>query len=68
MAPRSREERLFGAACLWLTLEATISPLDSDIMVGTLGDLNLDATEVEAYLAKHRSRVAEALKRGRHGG
>jgi len=67
MPPKSREDRLFGAACLWLTLEGSMSPRESDIMKGALRDLNLDAGEVEAYLAIHRAAVAEALRRGRHG-
>ncbi|MEM1023916.1 MAG: hypothetical protein AAGD10_00340 [Myxococcota bacterium] len=68
MPPKSREERLFGAACLWVTLEKQGSPMASDIMQGTLEDLKLDASEVEAYLLGHREAVVAALKRGRHGG
>ncbi len=66
MAPRTREERLFGAACLRVKLEKGASPpAANEIYRATIQDLGLTETEVEAYLANHRGAVESALASGR---
>ncbi|MGF1509023.1 MAG: hypothetical protein ACFB9M_05920 [Myxococcota bacterium] len=68
MAARSREERLFGAACVRVTLESAGGGL-AGLYADMLKDLELDASDVEAYLEAHREEVEVALaRRGkRHG-
>lgn len=61
MPPRTKEERLFGAACLKLTLEARGGG-PTEIYESTLVDLGLTDEEVEAYLAEHRDVVKAALE------
>lgn len=64
MAPKTREERLFGAACLKLTLDRAGNPSQaagSEIYRDTLNDLGLSEEDVEAYLAENRSLVQAAL-------
>lgn len=64
--PRTREEKLFGAACLKVTLSAHPGGADtSDIYRGALSDLGVTDAEVEAYLALHRAEVEAKLARGR---
>jgi hypothetical protein len=63
MKPRSREERLFGVACLRLTLERTPGhqAAGSEIYQETLRDLELTEADVDAYLLEHRQVVEAAL-------
>lgn len=56
---RTREERLFGAACLKLSLEGRSEA--SEIYRGALRDLELTDAEVDAYLADHRREVEARL-------
>ncbi len=66
MPHRTREERLFGAACLRVTLERTMKdPTRSEIYLGALEDLGLSDPEVLRYLESERPRVEEALSRRR---
>ncbi len=65
MAPKSRQERLFGAACLKKTLaENGSSETASSIYQGALTDLGLTDEEVDAYLREHEQKVEAALVRG----
>lgn len=65
MAPKSREQRLFGAACLKVTLEQNATSASaSTIFLDTLKDLSLVEAEVDAYLREHREEVERALVRG----
>lgn len=65
MAPKSREERLFGAACLKMTLaENGSSESTNSIYEGALEDLGLTDEDVETYLRDHGSKVEAALVRG----
>ncbi len=59
MPPKSRAERLFGAACLKLALDRTSGP--TEIYRETLVDLGLTEEDVEAYLTEHREAVQVAL-------
>lgn len=62
MAPRTRDQRLFGAACLKLTLDRSgQAAAASDLYRGILQDLELTDEEVEAYLREHRPTVMAAL-------
>lgn len=63
---RTREEKLFGAACLKLTLVGH-SGVASDIYEGALVDLGLTDAEVEAYLQRHRAEVEAQLAARRRG-
>jgi hypothetical protein len=56
---RTREERLFGAACLKLSIEGRTEA--SEIYQGALRDLDLTDADVNAYLAEHRRQVEERL-------
>jgi hypothetical protein len=59
---RTREERLFGAACLKVTLERSAGPAHrSEIYRGALEDLGLTDAEVDAFLAEERPAVERAL-------
>lgn len=64
MTPKSRDERLFGAACLRLTLESTRGDRGgaSEIYRETLRDLALTEEDVDAYLEQHRERIEAALR------
>jgi hypothetical protein len=66
MQRRTKEQRLFGAACLHVMLERTRSggAGRSEIYRATLQDLELTEAEVEVYLATERSAVEAALARG----
>jgi hypothetical protein len=68
MPPRTKEERLFGAACLKAQLEkAGSSDLGvSTIYQGTLKDLSLSDEEVSFFLDSQREQVEEALAKGSH--
>lgn len=65
MAPKTREERLFGAACLKVTLERNGGSAMNEIYKATLSDLGLEAEDVEVYLRTERERVEAALDSGR---
>lgn len=65
MAPKTREERLFGAACLKVTLEKNGGSAMNEIYTATLADLGLEPGEVEAYLRTARTRVEAALEAAR---
>lgn len=65
MAPKTREEKLFGAACLKVTLEKSEGSATNEIYIGTLSDLGLEPDEVEVYLRAERPRVEAALEAGR---
>jgi hypothetical protein len=60
---KTREERLFGAACLRLTLErgSGHGAAGSEIYRETLMDLELTDADVDAYLESHRDAVVAAL-------
>jgi len=61
-ATRTREEKLFGAACLRLTLESrNPSAASSEIYRGALSDLGLTEDDVEEYLRAHRGEVEARL-------
>lgn len=71
MPPKSREERLFGAACLKVKLEQTLGDRAgaAEIYQDTLRDLSLTEDDVALYLDQHRGKVEDALIKGRrHGG
>lgn len=61
---RSREEKLFGAACLKLTLEGALErgAAAIEIYEETLSELELTDAEVDGYLAAHRESVVRALE------
>ncbi len=66
--PRTREERLFSAAVLRRSFELQESQYQEGfkfVYEGVLRDLDLDAQEVDAYLAAHRDEVEKAI--GRRG-
>lgn len=65
VAPKSRQERLFGAACLKKTLaENGSSESANSIYQGALTDLGLTDEEVDVYLREHEQQVEAALVRG----
>jgi len=65
MAPKTRDERLFGAACLRVTLERNQGSAMNEIYSATLSDLGLSAEEVDIYLQEARPKVEAALDAGR---
>jgi hypothetical protein len=68
MGARSREQRLFGAACVRVTLERA-GLESSELYRSTLLDLELEPNEVDVYLMEHRAAVEAALnQRGRGDG
>lgn len=68
MAPKTREERLFGAACLRVTLERNGGSAMNEIYNATLDDLGLAAEDVDTYLETERAQVEAALASGRRPG
>ena len=69
MPPRTREERLFGAACLKLALEERGAKASTmEIYEGALADLGLTDAEVDQYLGGHGDEVRAALAARRRGG
>lgn len=55
---RTRDEKLFGLACVRVTLECRgLRPEDNEIYRGALEDLGCEDADVTAYLAEHRSAV-----------
>jgi hypothetical protein len=66
MPPRSREERLFGAACLKLTVSGSAHETTaSEIYEATLRDLGLTDEDVIEYLREHEADVRAALAKRR---
>jgi hypothetical protein len=64
--PKSRDERLFGAACLKLTVSGSaLAAGGGEIYEATLRDLGLTDDEVIEYLRANEARVREALVRKR---
>jgi len=59
LAEKTKDQRLFGAACLKLKLAGRGA---NEIYESTLADLDLTDAEVEAYLAEHRDMVEAALE------
>ena len=68
MPPRTREERLFGAACLKVQLENSGGLVrgTSGIYEGALRDLELTDDEVTQFLQTQRGRVEQALSEGKN--
>ena len=65
--PKSKEERLFSAAVLRRSFELRGEEHREQfrfVYEGVLRDLELEAPEVEAYLAAHREEVESAIGRG----
>jgi hypothetical protein len=65
--PKSKEERLFSAAVLRRSFELRGDEHRAQfrfVYEGVLRDLELEAAEVEAYLAAHREEVEAAIGRG----
>ena len=71
MPKKTRDERLFGASCLKVTLEKSggREAGAADIYRATLRDLEVTEEEVDEYLSAHREEIETALKtKKRHGG
>ncbi len=67
MAPKTEAERIFGAACLRVTLERSgHDPARSEIYKETLNELNLSDGQVMVFLDQHRREVESRLDE--HGG
>ncbi len=65
MASKTREERLFGAACLKVTLERSGGSAMNEIYNSALDDLGVNADDVDEYLGRSRNDVEAALDAGR---
>src|SRR5437868_2078931 len=63
VATKTRDERLFGAACLKVMLERTLRDRAgaSEIYRATLSDLDILDEDVDGYLAEHREMIQTAL-------
>lgn len=69
MAPKTEQERLFGAACVRVTLERTgRDPTSVSLYVETLDDLDLSDEAVRRYLSEHRADVEAKLEAHRRAG
>jgi hypothetical protein len=69
VAAKTEQERLFGAACLRVTLErAGLDPSSHEIYQGALSDLKLQDAQVVAFLSEGRAQVESALDRSRTRG
>lgn len=65
MQPKSKEQRLFGAACLKVTLQQNgQASQGSSIYDEALIELGLSDAEVRRYLEENRERVESALVAG----
>ena len=66
MPPRTKEERLFGAACLKAQLEKSGASGSgaSGIYEGTIKDLGISDEEVCRFLTLNRAQIEEALSSG----
>lgn len=65
--PRTKEERLFAAAVLRRSFELRGEEHRAQfrfVYEGVLRDLELEAAEVEGYLAQHGPEVEAAIGRG----
>ncbi|BDG09714.1 hypothetical protein [Anaeromyxobacter paludicola] len=65
---KSRAEKLFSAAVLRRTFELRGDEHRQGfqfVYAGVLRDLELEAQEVEEYLASHREQVDDAIGRGK---
>ena len=64
MPAKSHQEKLFGAACVYVTLERQgLSPALNEMYLATLTDLGVEPGAVEQFLAEQRDIVESALKR-----
>ena len=65
MPPRTKAEKLFGAACLKVGLErgGSSDAAATEIFLGALEDLGLRESEVDAFLSEHRKDVELAWQR-----
>lgn len=62
MAPKTERERLFGAACVRVTLErAGRAPTSLSLYTETLDDLGVTDEDVTRYLKQHRAEVEGRL-------
>lgn len=65
---KTQQEKLFGAACLKLTLEAAGGdPGKNELYQGALADLAVSDAEVQRYLEAHRTEIEAALAAHRRG-
>ena len=64
MPPRTKQQRLFGAACLKLQLEkaGALGVGASSIYEGALQDLGLTDEDVTLFLESSREQVEQALR------
>ncbi len=66
MVKKTLEDRLFGAACVYVMLENSgHSPEKNQLYLGTLEDLELEPSQVEEYLSSNRGAVERSLKQVR---
>jgi hypothetical protein len=68
--PKSKEERLFSAAVLRRSFQLRGDEHRQEFLFvfrGVLRDLELEESEVEAYLAAHGAEVEAAIGRGPRG-
>ena len=64
MTAKSYQERLFGAACVYVTLERSgLTPEKNELYLATLSDLQIEPEAVEGFLVEQRARVEGALQR-----
>jgi hypothetical protein len=69
VAPKTEAERLFGAACVRVTLErAGHDPSTLSLYTETLGDLEVTDEAVTRYLVQHRAEVESRLDAHRGDG
>ena len=62
MPKKTHQERLFGAACVYVTLERSGLTADkNELYLSTLEDLEVSPDEVERYLSDERANVESAL-------
>jgi hypothetical protein len=69
--PKTKAERLFSAAVVRRSFELQDREYEAGfrfVYEGVLRDLELEAAEVDAYLAEHRAEVEAAIGRARGGG
>jgi hypothetical protein len=64
--PKTHEERLFAAAVVRRSFELQEARYQEGfrfVYEGVLRDLDLEESEVEEYLAKHRNEIEQAVRR-----
>jgi hypothetical protein len=69
--PKTKAERLFSAAVVRRSFELQDRDYEAGfrfVYEGVLRDLELEDSEVEAYLAEHRAEVEAAIGRRSRGG